>query len=336
MQAEQWKHESGVIATLINEPWRFELVQAVQVLLVWLRRQGVDYDQAFSGVLRFQNSLSLGFAPSQIESLRIDAGARRVTLTPAFIGLLGTSGVLPFHYTERIAVALHESKDESARAFMDIFSQRMAALYCQGWEKYRLPRQQDSPYGDQLLPRVLALGGVARAVPGLPLDAGARYAALLRTRPVAAGNVGRILSEYFSVPIRLEQFVGAWDAISPGCRFMLGGPNARLGYGAALGPRQWREDLGVCLHIGPLDERQFDVFLPRGAAALALEKMLGLLAVPPLRYQVRLLLGPSCIAPWVLSGQPQGRRRLGLDMFLAARPHHIARPELRYLLNPSQ
>jgi type VI secretion system protein ImpH len=353
MQAKKRQHESGLIARLFEQPQRFQFVQAVRLLVRWMARHGVPGDEALTHVLRFQNSLSLGFPASEIEALTIDARADgagppaawrgqgpppHITLTPAFFGLLGSGGALPFHQTERIAAFQWQEKDAGARAFLDLFSHRMVTLFYQAWGKYRLEHKLDTGAGDGLRPLLMALGGIrseafATRAGGVTDDVAAYYAALLRTRPVSAQTVARVLSDYFDAPIELEQFVGAWDEIPEHKRCTLGGPNFKLGYGAALGVRLWRHDLRVRINIGPLDKQGLQRFLPTGEAAVALAKMLALFGAPGLQYEVRLVLGEQCIEPFVLSAR--NPRRLGWNTFLPGAPGKTVKAEVRYMLHPS-
>lgn len=61
MQTKKRTAESGVMHHLLAEPYRYQFIQAVRILLCWLRQQNVSHVQAFSQVLRFKNSLSLRF-----------------------------------------------------------------------------------------------------------------------------------------------------------------------------------------------------------------------------------------------------------------------------------
>jgi len=358
MQATQRQRQPGVIERLLAEQYRFQFMQAVRILVSWLGRNGVPGDEALEQVLRFQNSLCLAFPPSEIEALSIDPqvcdgaagllaalqgqGARpRITLTPAFIGFLGTGGTLPFHHTERIAAFQAQERDAGARAFLDTFSHRMVALFYQAWGKYRLEHQLDTQARDGLLPLLMALGGLrgemfCGGAHGVGEDVAGYYAALLRTRPISASTVSRVLSDYFGVAIELEQFVGAWDYIPEHLLSTIGGANFRLGHGATLGVRLWRHDVRVRLNIGPLDRKGLERFLPKSQGAAALAKMLALFGVPNLQYEVRLILSQACIGPLVLTTRrPGAARRLGWDAFLTSGSRPVSRAEVRYLLQPS-
>lgn len=338
MQAKKRIAKSGVIAHLLAEPYRYQFVQAVRILLCWLRRQDVSYAQAFSQILRFKNSASLSFPASEIEQLSLDEN-EQLSLTPTFMRFLGVGGTLPLHYSERIAAYRWSSKDPGASAFLDIFSHRMVVLYYQAWEKYRLESSLQTQAKDAQLPLLTALAGVQRsALPSsaetdaVTQDVAAWYAGLLRCRPVSAQALGRVLAEYCGVPIAVQQFAGGWDYLEKNRRSLLGSVNFTLARGATLGLRLWRQDMRVCLHIGPLDPAGLQRFLPRSAGAAALAKMLALFGVPDLQYEVRLILSPPCMTPLLLSSHPSERRHLGWTTFLQTAQGKVRAAEVRYLL----
>lgn len=337
MQTEKRQSASGVIRQLLDEPAPFQFRQALRLLLVWLRARGVSYEEAFKHVLRFQNSVSLGFPPSEIEALRADLSApEHVAMTPAFIGLLGANGTLPFHYSERIgAQQLHE-KDDSARAFLDILSNRMIGLFYEAWGKYRLESKVDTQGVDPLRGLLMQLGGFKGADYARrdrdENEVLACYASAFRSRPTSAFTVAAVLSEHFCVPVRIEQFVGSWDYLGKHQRTVLGRCAPTLGLGATLGQRLWRCDRRLRLHIGPLNKAELDRFLPRGEAATALATMLRHFGIADLEIEVRLVLKPACIRPIALSARRPEAMRLGWDSFLTTVQGRAARGDVGYLL----
>lgn len=333
MQATQRHAATGVIAHLLAEPHRYQFMQAVGLLLRWLRQQGVPPDQALNQVLRFRSSLSLAFPASDIERLALDDDGR-LALTPAFIGFLGNSGALPLHYTQRIAGSQFAGKDDGVSAFLDIFSHRMVALFYQACGKYRLEHRLDVQATDAQLPILLALAGV-RPSGGVEAPANhtaAWYAGLLRSRPASAHAMEKVLADHCQVQVSLEQLAGAWDYLPPERRSRLGNANFVLGRGATAGLRLWRHDRRVRLHVGPLDEAGLQRFLPHGAGARALAVMLALFGVPGLQYEVRLILSAPCVTGLVLSNAPARQRRLGWTTFLPTQQGQVRGAEVRYLL----
>jgi len=134
MHTEKRQHAAGMIEHLRAAPQRYRFAQLLNILVRMLRQQGIPYDQAFGRVLRFRNSLSLAFPASEIESMQVEpdaaAGAPRIHITPAFIGLLGASGALPLneialmcgfssasHFTHRFRQAMGATPGEYRQAF---------------------------------------------------------------------------------------------------------------------------------------------------------------------------------------------------------------------------
>jgi len=338
-----------VIERLLLEPHRFQFVQAMRILARWLEQCGVARDDVFARVLRFQNSFSLSFPSSEIEALVAGGEAHslpdlvrnlahgevpQIAITPALIGILGTSGPLPVHHTEQIAAAEPRAAHSSARAFIDIFSQRMVQHSYRAAGKYRFDQDDAGRERDRLKSIMLSLCG-ARAG-GEFDDLLAYHAARLRTRPVSAATIGTVLTDYFATPVHVEEFNGAWDSIPPNRRSTLGVTMPTLAVNAVLGTRIWRHDLRVRLNIGPLDKAGLFRFLPRENAARALEQLLATFAVPNLQYEVRLLLAPPAIEPLVLQTSDRAAmKRLGWNAFLTTRNGRALRPEVRYMLHPT-
>jgi type VI secretion system protein ImpH len=324
-----------LIARLLAEPQRFDFVQAVRLLLLALGERGIPEGRALARHLRFANSLALAFPPSQVEAAATESDGYR--LTPSFMGLLGAHGALPLHVTERIlALSMDKESEEdgqAARAFLDMFSTRMLALWYRAWQKYRVEHLVAGPR-DAFLPLLLALAGVPSgdvfARDGVPDTALAAFAGLLRRRPVSAAVLGRVLSSHFGVAVRVQEGVGHWDPLAPGEQSVLGA-NALLGRRALLGQRSWRPDLRVRVRIGPLDRARYDHFLPGAAGARALRTLLRLFAVPTLAYDVVLVLRRADLGPVQLEA---AGRLLGLDSYLLSAPATADRADLRYELRP--
>ena len=321
-----------LIARLLAEPQRFDFVQAVRLLLLALGERGIPERRALARHLRFANSLALAFPPSQIEAAAPDADGYR--LTPSFMGLLGAHGALPLHVTERLLALPQDGQDaQAARAFLDMFSTRMLALWYRAWQKYRVEHLVAAPR-DAFLPLLLALAGVPGggvfAHDGVPDTALAAFAGLLRRRPVSGAVLGRVLSSHFGVAVRVQEGIGHWDPLAPGEQAVVGA-NALLGRRALLGERSWRPDLRVRVRLGPLDRARYEHFLPGAPGARALRTLLRLFAVPTLAYDVVLVLRQADLGPAQLDASG---RRLGLDSYLLSAPAAADRADLCYELRP--
>jgi type VI secretion system protein ImpH len=355
MPATQRRFEHSVIQRLFETPYRFQFFQAVRMIELWFKRNGVPHERALTEFLRFANRTSLGFPASEIEALdtypllaeRGEAGLREalhggalkyVSLTPTFMGFLGSSGTLPSHYSERIAAHQVDERDEGPRAFLDTFSNRSLALFYQAWGKYRLAFQYEIGARDRFLPLLLALGGMgfqslharlADEGDGVRDESLGHFAAAMRQRPASAATMQRVLGDYFAVPLAIEQFIGCWYDVPPEHQTMLGSTNAILGMAAMAGARVWQRDLRMRIVIGPLRREDFEQFLPGAKAAVALEKMLTMFTGFGLEYEVRLVLRAADVVGASLDSMREGGL-LGWDTFLTTAPECNDRDDVRY------
>ena len=371
MQTPQRRIDPPVIERLQREPYRFEFFQAVRILeFALLQRQERDVhrrlvpgERMVPQRLRFRNSMSLGFPPSEIEGLLLRNAAgeavsqpdwltlpdpdpaseaiHKIELTPAFFGMLGASGALPVTYTEMLLRREQNHRDSTARAFLDIFTNRAAALFYAAWRKYRLPLHYEHERSRVYLPALLALSGLEHHAQRQPLREGAGpvfdetvagYAAAVQHRPMSAVFLQRVLSDYFKSRIRVEQFIGKWYDVPRAQMSQFGGANLVLGRTALAGARVWQRDLRLRLWIGPLQRAQFREFFPGRAHAKALGKMLALLAGVTVEYEVRLILAKEAVRS--LSLDPAQGSHLGWDSFVSTRPAEEDRSDTSYELQP--
>ncbi|HEU4845745.1 MAG TPA: type VI secretion system baseplate subunit TssG [Burkholderiaceae bacterium] len=336
---------------MLDEPHRFDLMQVVRLLEDLLAEHGVPRSAVLRDYIRFENSTALSFPASQIEALQADGEptARtevalraalahgklsRIRITPAFIGLLGEHGVLPNHYTESIAAAQHARRDDGPRAFLDLFSNRMVALFCLAWRKHRLEQPQTDDGRDGMLPRLLALSGnLAGSGGAVPDEVAAYYAAAFRQRPVSAAMMQRVLADYFAIPVKVEPSVGHWHTLAPEHRTQLARQNNVLGAGVVLGPRLWRRDLRVGIRLGPLDRARYHHFCKDGPGAAALKAMLAMFDLPTLEFDIELVLQAAGMRSVTLSTRkPDNAARLGMDAFVYTRPPETDWGTTRYLI----
>lgn len=348
---------ASVIALLLEQPHRFSLFQAVRLLIQWLEEQEIPGERALHECLRFENSLSFAFPAAQIAALEMendtetDAGQRapdgapqarfrRIRITPAFLGLLGGTGALPYHYTERLQALRHSDEPGGAKAFFDLFTNRIVGLAYECWRKHQVqlpPGEAGQPFSA----RLLALSGHALmdgpdAHGGRMRDTIAFHAGLLQQRPVSAAVMAAALSSYLKAPVLVEENIGHWDSMAETEQISLGQANATLGEDTILGSASWRPDLRVRLRIGPLGAHQYRQFMPDGQARTRLREMLSLLGNPSVVYEVRPVIRADAIRPMRLNSvnpMPQ----LGADTFLVSEAQQGDRDDMVFeirLLDP--
>lgn len=352
MPTPQRRHGPDLISQIFEDPHRFEFFQAVRLLERWLVARGETHADLLPKALRFRNSVSLAFPPSEIESLKVlypdpsgdeESGSTlpdRIDITPAFMGLLGMAGALPTTYTEQIAQRELYQRDMAARHFLDLFSHRAVALFYTAWKKSRLHLQYEADRQNRFAPMALALAGLGyssltnRLGPGaggVHDESVAFFAGALQQRTLSAAQLERLLSRYLRVPVRVEQFQGRWYALPAAARTTLGMGNGVLGRNALSGERVWQRDLCVRLVLGPLDPQRFRRFLPGAPGAKALRELLGLLTGVSLEYEIALTLQADAVQPSRMdSSRSPFSGRLGWDTYLQTKPASADRCDVRY------
>ena len=265
----------------------------------------------------------------------------QVTLTPAFMGLLGVAGTMPFHVTEALYQRELYQKDAGPRAFMDVFSHRAVHLFFEAWRKHRMGLRYEADRRQQYLPQLMALAGVPQASAAganghrPPDEAMAYFAGALQRRTRSPQQLRALLQHHLGVPVAIEQFVGRWYNLPTAQRSSLGGLGtpAVLGRRASLGERVWQRDLRVRLVLGPLPRTRFLRFLPGGDGAQALQRWINVLCGVSLEFEVHLRLQRDEVQPLTLDSlRAASVGRLGWDTFVQTRSASADRSDVCYEL----
>ncbi|NGZ87637.1 type VI secretion system baseplate subunit TssG [Duganella aceris] len=320
MPTPQRRADTGLIAQLLAAPQRFEFFQAVRLI-------GQTHPPLR---LRYRNRLSLSFPPNQIENVSGDSDDI-VRVTPAFMGMLGSHGVLPLHYSDRINRHEKTSSDGGPRAFVDMLSHRALGMFYQAWAKHRPECMVSADGGDEFLAMLTALAGAGASGEILDHETLAFYAMQIRSRSVSAPLVAGMYAEYFNVPFTVDQLIGEWRPLPAADQAVLGVANVDLGAGVMLGARIYVCDTRVRLRIGPLDKNRHESFLPGRSAATHLAALLALHCGAGMTYEVHLIQRAEDLHGASL--EADGDVRLGVNVHLLTKPSKGDREQLTYLLH---
>lgn len=342
MRTAQRKPATGLIRSLLEQPYRFEFAQAMRILHAWLAQIGPASATRRGPLLWIRNRTSLAFPASQIDALTLDIAAtteeavpgtditgqlERISITPSFGGMLGVSGYLPYHYTEHLLEALSRSGMTGQSEFFDLLSQRTRTLNYEAGNKNRLYDNVDAQGEDTLRHMLHALAGITHLADRRNFDNRrdtpdndfpAYYAGVLRHHATSAQTLENVLAEYFSVPFHVEQFVGAWRVLEP-CERARVGDGCVLETGLVLGPRVYCKTERVRLRIGPLSLDQYEQFLPHSKGARALARIVGMFRVSALCFEVQVVLRAQDVAPATLERTTPRAYGLGRAALLQTR-----------------
>jgi type VI secretion system protein ImpH len=346
-----YRHSATSLVDRLEEnPHRFDFFQAVRLLERILQKvhkaerdSRGNLNPSDSRTLAFKNSNSLSFPASQIEKLLVlkddEGNLISAELTPAFISFLGQGGVLPIFYTEALAAHEFKHRDVAAREFLDIFLQRIASLFYRSWRKHNLLLSYETDQRDRSIPLLLSVAGIGQnalrnrlkgRVGGVSDDTVAFFAGVVQQRHMSAGMLKNVLQHYFSIPVRVEEFIGRWFTVPKEHQTQIGLMNAQLGTSALSGEKIWQRDLRVKLSFGPMRLSQYQLFLPGGKAAIALKELLLLVTGVSLEYEVALVLHKEDVQPISLAGD--STTRLGWETFLVSKTQEHDRADASYVL----
>jgi type VI secretion system protein ImpH len=274
--------------------------------------------------VRFGVLPSLSFPPSQLYSFGVEEEwTRKPAVAPPpmmrvnFMGLTGPSGLLPLYYTELVAERAGV-RDRTLRDFLDIFHHRAISLFYRAWEKHRFTvpyeRGEEDKFSSYLL-SIIGLGAASlqhRQL--LPDHEYLYYGGILAQQPRSAEGLELMLQDYFGVPVKVEQFLGAWYRLEPDSQCELNDDEAdsqQLGFGTVVGDEIWDPQSHARLVIGPLSLEQYLDFLPTGTAFQPLRTMVRFYAGDELDFEMQLILRKEDAPPCQLGGTEGPPPQLG-------------------------
>jgi type VI secretion system protein ImpH len=258
---------------LHKEPYRYDFFQAmrrIETLFPGKPRVGLAL-RPIDEPVRLAQAPALSFAPATLSGFQLAGDSWRYPrMEVRFFGLLGPNGPLPLHLTEYARERVLHHGDRTFARFLDVFHHRYIAMFYRAWAQAQPTVSLDRPREDRFSSYVGAMLGLGmasvRGRDAVPDHAKLFYAGLLARHVRNSDGLAALLSGFFRIPVRLEQFVGHWLTLPVHDRTRLGGRAGSLGGGAMLGSRIWDRQHKFRIWIGPLDLAQYESFLPGGTA----------------------------------------------------------------------
>lgn len=314
----------SLIQKFSQQPYCFNFFQAVRLLERSFPSNlsvGRDNDPRRE-VTRFHSQISLTFPPSEIHKLILptESSENKISqMTVAFMGLAGTSAVLPTHYTE-LLIERRKQKDHTLADFLDIFNHRLISLFYRAWEKYRFPvayERGEEDYFTAYLFDTVGMGtkGLQKRN-SFPDKALLLYSGLIGQKPHSASALAAILSDFFEITAHIEQFSGQWLKLDAESLTRLGKANSTLGQSTLVGTRVWDQQSKFRLQLGPLSFLRFKEFLPTGSAYQPATELARLLVGQDLDFDNQLILKAQEVPACKLTSKPQNAMSLGWTTWL--------------------
>ena len=304
MSTESRRKSTPVIKRLQNHPYEFTFDQAVRLLERSTRKRITTSEKAFanpvarympptSEFVRFNTRQSLSFPSTSVYNVKATLKNGKIgqwNMDVSFIGLTGSNGVLPYHYTETVLKRLKQ-KDKTIANFFNLFNHRTTSLFYQSSSKYNFPieyeraRLRSSEAKDSSTRTLLSLIGFGTSHVQNRLvtkdESLVYYAGLLTQKVRTATGLKQIIQNHFSIPVEIREFIGQWQELINDVRTKLpgissDGQNHCLGRSVVLGRKGWFAQGKVSIILGPLSTEQLYKFAPGTTTLKALNEIVRL------------------------------------------------------------
>lgn len=270
--------------------------------------------------LRLSQHVSLAFQGTELHALDDSRGNHKHShrLYCNFLGLLGTNGPLPLHYTEYAIERDRISRDPTFKEFIDLFNHRLLSLFYRSLSQHDPAINFDRPGQDAFTDVVSAIGGYffpdAQDRDRMPDHVKRWHGLMMGSRCKSPDGLKAVVGHYFDVPVEVQEFVGEWLALPDEVLLALGSrsASAELGKTTILGRRVWSTAHKFRLRVGPLSREDYCSFRPGEDRALTLHDFVRNYVGDELEWDIEFVVDENEIGALYLN---QGRA-LGFDSWL--------------------
>ena len=297
--------DSEMLAALLErDPGRFEPSTAFRVA-----------QHAAGDHLTVSSPVGVSPAPLVVSDFKRKGATGTVKASMA--GLLGPLGAMPPSYNE-LVMREERNRAHGLSSFFDLFTSRLAELFVDASEKYRLARRlRWSPdrNGNAFIKTLFSLAGfgTARLKERIRPDDELvlRFSGFFAARTRNAVNLQAMLQEFTGLPVAIELFKGRWLSIPESERSRMGQPQGvQLGVNSMAGAAI--HDFGGSFRVvvGPVDYEDYRSLSPGSANIDALFALTRLYVDPSLDFDIQVVLKKEHI-PFCRLGESSDPPRLG-------------------------
>jgi type VI secretion system protein ImpH len=259
------------MADVQERPYAFGFYQAMRIIECCYAdraRFGTAPFPANEPPVRLAQEPGMHFESASLTAFEAGSGERPARLSVRFFGLLGPNGPLPLHLTEYAQHRQRQHKDRTFARFLDIFHHRMLSLFYRAWANHQPTVSFDRRHADRFSAYVGALVGLGMsalrnrdAIDDLTKF---YYCGHLSLQTKPSDGLQAVLSGFFGVPVRIDEFVGGWMELPEKVRSRLGvdPDNGVLGESVTIGTRAYGRQHMFRIVLGPLSLPDFESFLP--------------------------------------------------------------------------
>lgn len=285
-------------------------------------------------VVRLSQNVSLGFRGHALHSLIMGRRAHQHRLYVNFLGLLGSHGPMPLHYTEYAYQRSRHHADPTFQEFLDLFNHRMLSLFYRASTQFDPAVNFDRPGNNSYAEFLGALCGLLPAASAnrdsIPDAAKRHYPGWFGSSAKSPDGMVALIRDYFELPVSIREWVGGWLPLVDDSVVRLGHhrESAQLGRALYIGKRVWSVRHKFSVQLGPLDWETFSSFKPGGTRARALHDLVRNYVGDEWDWDLELSLKPDAVRPMTLDR----KRSLGFDSWTTS-ARGVSRASQSVLLN---
>ncbi|MBE0441220.1 type VI secretion system baseplate subunit TssG [Psychrobacter sp. FME13] len=269
-------------------------------------------------LFRLYQNPSMSFIYKNIDSVSLDNHKFQIAINE--IGLLGANSPLPSHLIEFIFQRKHQYGDEAWASFVNMLQHRILTMFYRSWMNAQSVLSLENKRTDKFSRYIASLAGFAvlaeeQSEQQVEHFSKLYFAGYSLQRNRSADNFQSLLSQYFSLPIRIEENIGQWFKLPKDEQTRLGASgDYTLGDGLIVGSRIYDVQTNFRIVIGPLSLDQYESFFEENFNAKRLIEWVRFYVGEEYDWDVELVLAKPEIPKLVLGEH----NKLGLTTWLGA------------------
>ncbi|MDR0630538.1 MAG: type VI secretion system baseplate subunit TssG [Holosporales bacterium] len=253
------KNRHSLVDLLIFSPQKFSFVKAVDVALTYQNNKNIPKSINIKSRINYSSKFS---DISIVEGVKDNCIEMHVNIQ----GIAGIEGALPDCYVEEYITHNNQVAKKAISDFFDIFNDKILVL------RYRYMKKYDPTCISTFLSKsifgkiMFCLAGDHQDKALIPEQFNISSQNIFWRNARSAEGLRILLSSFFEIPVKIEQFVGAFVEADKALQTSIGnriGRFNKLDQDSYLGNKSWEVKNGIRVIVGPLDFEKYTAFLPR-------------------------------------------------------------------------
>ncbi len=281
-------------------------------------------------LFRLYQNPSMSFIYKNIDAVALKDNKFQIAINE--IGLLGANSPLPSHLLEFIFQRKHQYGDSAWASFVNMLQHRILTMFYRSWMNAQSVMSLENKGNDKFSRYIASIAGFAVVDQNQPNQYVEHFSKLYFAgyslqRNRSADNFQSLLSQYFSLPIRLDENVGQWFTLPKKEQTRLGSDKRyTLGDGLIIGRKIYDAQNKFRLTIGPLALDEFQSFFKNGFNAKRLIEWVRFYVGAEYDWDVQLILAKTEV-PNIMLGN---HNKLGLTTWLGSTEKNVDNVIIKY------